>query len=156
MNNLFKFIISIIVCQSAGIFGSLFSFEAVPDWYSTLTKPDFAPPNWIFAPTWIILYFLMGMSLYLVWKNKIKSKERKNFFIMFGIQLFLNAIWSFFFFGLKSPLFGLIDILFLDIFVIITMIYSRSVLKLATILLIPYLGWIIFATIINYKIVILN
>lgn len=156
MNKLLKFIVSIIICQSAGIFGSLFSFEAVPVWYSSLTKPHFAPPNWIFAPTWIILYFLMGMSLYLVWKNKIKSKNRKIFFIMFGIQLLLNAIWSFFFFGLKSPLFGLIDILFLDIFVIITMIYSRSVLKLATILLIPYLAWIIFATIINYKIIILN
>jgi len=156
MNNLIKFIISIIICQSAGIFGSLFSFEAVPVWYSSLTKPDFAPPNWIFAPTWIILYFLMGMSLYLVWKNKIKSKDRKFFFIMFGIQLLLNTIWSFFFFGLKSPLLGLIDILFLDIFVIITMIYSRSILKLATIFLIPYLAWIIFATIINYKIVILN
>ena len=64
-----KFIISILICQSAGIFGSIFTFEAVPDWYSTLTKPTFAPPGWVVGPVWIILYFLMGVSLYTVWIN---------------------------------------------------------------------------------------
>ena len=80
-----KFIISIIICQSVGIFGSLFTFEAIPVWYVTLEKPFFAPPNWIFGPVWITLYFLMGVSLYLVLKDETKSKTRDAFF---------HSIWN--------------------------------------------------------------
>ena len=151
-----KFIISIFICQSAGIFGSLFTFESISDWYVTLEKPLFAPPNWIFGPVWIILYFLMGVSLYIVWENELKSKSRKVFFTVFGIQLILNALWSLLFFGLKSPILGLVDILLLDIMVIITIIYAKSISKLAAILLVPYLVWIIFATILNSAIFLLN
>jgi len=152
----FKFIISILICQSAGIFGSIFTVEAVPDWYSTLTKPTFAPPGWVFGLVWIILYFLMGVSLYTVWVSESKPKIRKVFFIIFGIQLALNALWSLLFFGLKSPILGLVDILLLDIMVIITIIYAKSISKLAAILLVPYLVWIIFATILNSAIFLLN
>lgn len=151
-----KFIISIFICQSAGIFGSLFTFESISDWYVTLEKPLFAPPNWIFGPVWIILYFLMGVSLYIVWENELKSKSRKVFFTVFGIQLILNALWSLLFFGLKSPLLGLVDIILLDIMVIFTIIYSKSISKLAAILLVPYLVWIIFASILNFAIFLLN
>ena len=121
-----KFIISIIICQSAGIFGSLYTFEAIPVWYVTLEKPLFAPPNWIFGPVWITLYFLMGVSLYLVWTNKLKLKARNIFFIVFGIQLILNAFWSFLFFGLRSPLLGLVDILILDVMLAVTIIYAKK------------------------------
>lgn len=151
-----KFIISIVICQSAGIFCSLFTFDAISDWYVTLEKPLFAPPNWIFGPVWIILYFLMGVSLYIVWENELKSKSRKVFFTVFGIQLILNALWSLLFFGLKSPLLGLVDIILLDIMVIFTIIYSKSISKLAAILLVPYLVWIIFASILNFAIFLLN
>lgn len=151
-----KFIISIFISQSAGIFGSLFTFESISDWYVTLEKPLFAPPNWIFGPVWIILYFLMGVSLYIVWENELKSKSRKVFFTVFGIQLILNALWSLLFFGLKSPLLGLVDIILLDIMVIFTIIYSKSISKLAAILLVPYLVWIIFASILNFAIFLLN
>lgn len=151
-----KFIISIIICQSAGIFGSLFTFEAIPVWYATLEKPAFAPPNWIFGPVWITLYFLMGLSLYIVWKDELKSKTRNAFFIVFGIQLILNALWSFLFFGLRSPFLGLLDIILLDIMVIVTIIYAKSISKLAMILLIPYLIWIVFASFLNYVIFLVN
>lgn len=151
-----KFIISILICQSAGIFGSIFTLEAVPDWYSTLTKPTFAPPGWIFGPVWIILYFLMGVSLYTVWVSESKPKIRKVFFTVFGIQLTLNALWSLLFFGLKSPVLGLIDIILLDIMVIITIIYAKSISKLASLLLVPYLVWIIFASTLNFAIFLLN
>lgn len=151
-----KFIISIIICQSAGIFGSLFTFEAIPDWYMTLEKPFFAPPNWVFGPVWITLYFLMGVSLYIVWKDELKSKTRNAFFVVFGIQLILNALWSFLFFGLRSPLLGLVDILILDVMVVVTIIYAKSISKLAMILLIPYLVWIIFASLLNFVIFLLN
>jgi len=151
-----KFIISIIICQSAGIFGSLFSFEAFPDWYITLEKPFFAPPNWIFGPVWIILYFLMGVSLYIVWKDELKSKTRNVFFVVFAIQLILNALWSLLFFGLKSPLLGLIDILILDVMLVVTIFYAKRVSKYAAMLLIPYMVWIIIASVLNYAIMVLN
>lgn len=151
-----KFIISIIICQSAGIFGSLFSIEAVPDWYATLTKPAFTPPSWVFGPVWITLYFLMGISLYIVWASESKSKTRKVFFVVFGIQLILNALWSLLFFGLKSPSLGLVDIILLDVMVIVTIIYAKSISKFAAILLIPYLVWIIIASALNFAILLLN
>jgi len=151
-----RFIISIIICQSAGIFGSLFTFEAVPDWYITLEKPFFAPPNWIFGPVWIILYYLMGVSLYIVWKDELKSKTRNVFFVVFAIQLILNALWSLLFFGLKSPLLGLIDILILDVMLVVTIFYATRVSKYAAMLLIPYMVWIIIASVLNYAILVLN
>lgn len=151
-----RFITSIIICQSAGIFGSLFTFEAVPDWYITLEKPFFAPPNWIFGPVWIILYFLMGVSLYIVWKDELKSKTRNVFFVVFAIQLILNALWSLLFFGLKSPLLGLIDILILDVMLVVTIFYAKRVSKYAAMLLIPYMVWIIIASVLNYAIMVLN
>ena len=151
-----KFIASIIICQSAGVFGSLVTFEAIPVWYVTLEKPFFAPPNWIFGPVWIILYFLMGVSLYIVWENELKSKTRNIFFVVFGIQLILNTLWSFLFFGLRSPLLGLVDILILDAMVAVTIIYAKRVSKYAAMLLIPYMVWIIIASVLNYAIMVLN
>jgi len=151
-----KFIASIIICQSAGVFGSLVTFEAIPGWYITLEKPFFAPPNWIFGPVWIILYFLMGVSLYIVWENELKSKTRNVFFVVFAIQLILNALWSFLFFGLKSPLLGLVDILILNALVVVTIFYAKRVSKYAAMLLIPYMVWIIIASVLNYAIMVLN
>ena len=151
-----KFIASIIICQSAGVFGSLVTFEAIPGWYITLEKPFFAPPNWIFGPVWIILYFLMGVSLYIVWENELKSKTRNIFFVVFGIQLILNTLWSSLFFGLRSPLLGLVDILILDVMLAVTIIYAKRVSKYAAMLLIPYMVWIIIASVLNYAILVLN
>jgi len=157
--NIFKFVISIIICESVGIIGSFFTFSSVSNWFPTLVKPWFSPPSWLFGPVWTILYFLMGLSLYIVW-NKTetisKQKYKKQFFILFGIQLILNALWSFLFFGLKSPISGLIDILFLDITVITTIIYANRVSKYAAVLLAPYMAWIIFATLLNFEIALLN
>ncbi len=157
--NIFKFVISIIVCESVGIIGSFFTFSSVTNWFPTLVKPWFSPPSWLFGPVWIIMYFLMGLSLYIIWNSKAelsKQKYRKQFFILFGIQLILNALWSFLFFGLKNPIYGLIDILFLDIVVAMTIIYAYRVSKYAAILLAPYMVWITFATLLNFEIVLLN
>jgi len=157
--NIFIFVISIIVCESVGIIGSFFTFSSVTNWFPTLVKPWFSPPSWLFGPVWIIMYFLMGLSLYIIWNSKAelsKQKYRKQFFILFGIQLILNALWSFLFFGLKNPTYGLIDILFLDIVVAMTIIYAYRVSKYAAILLAPYMVWITFATLLNFEIVLLN
>lgn len=150
----FKFAASIGVCQFAGIIGSIFTASTVSSWYPTLIKPNFSPPAWLFGPVWVLLYFLMGISLYLIWQNK--AKDNKKSLIIFGIQLTLNVFWSFLFFGLKSPLYGLIDILLLLAAIILTIAFSFKISSYAAILLIPYLAWVFFATILNYSIMSLN
>lgn len=154
MHDRIKFVISITICQFAGIIGSIFTASSVTNWYVTLEKPDFTPPGWIFAPIWVILYFLMGISLYLLWISK--TKDNRKAFTAFAVQLILNASWSFLFFGLKSPLYGLIDILFLLAAIILTILFLYKISVLATALLVPYLVWVIFATMLNYNILLLN
>lgn len=154
MNNKIKFVISLAVCQLAGVTGSVFTSSSVTTWYPTLTKPNFSPPGWIFGPVWIALYFLMGISLYLIWINK--AKDNGKALILFAIQLILNVLWSFMFFGLKSTLYGLIDILVLLVAIILTILFSYKISVLAAILLVPYLVWVSIATILNYNIFLLN
>lgn len=149
-----RFVISITICQFAGIIGSIFTASSVTNWYVTLEKPDFTPPGWIFGPIWVILYFLMGISLYLLWISK--TKDNRKAFTVFAVQLILNASWSILFFGLKSPLYGLIDILFLLAAIILTILFLYKVSVLAMVLLVPYLVWVAFATILNYNILLLN
>ena len=92
MSNKIKFVISIAICQFAGIIGSLFTALTVTNWYPSLIKPNLSPPGWIFAPVWITLYFLMGASLYLIWtKTNNKVKDNSKALIVFGIQLILNV-----------------------------------------------------------------
>ena len=102
-NKIIKFILSIALCQGAGLIGSLFTTPSIPTWYASLQKPSFAPPNWLFGPVWITLFTLMGISFYLVWNKSLKNKLVKKGLFVFGIQLMLNTLWSFLFFGLRSP-----------------------------------------------------
>jgi len=153
-------IFSILLCQSAGVVGSLFVFSAIPFWYATLTLPPFAPPGWVFGPVWTLLYILMGVSLYIVWRSRggsiEKGRIRTHGLTVFAVQLVLNALWSVLFFGLQSPLWGLIDIAALDIAVFITLLYFWRVQKSSALLLIPYFVWILFASVLNGFIYYLN
>jgi tryptophan-rich sensory protein len=151
-----KLILSIIICQLAGIFGSIFTSSSIPTWYTTLQKPSFTPPNWLFAPVWITLYTLMGISLYLVWNKGLNNKKVKNALYLFGLQLILNAVWSFLFFGLRSPLLGLVEIVFLWIFIALTIVKFYEISKAAGLLLIPYMVWVTIALMLNYYVWILN
>lgn len=140
-------------CQIAGLVGSVFTTPAISTWYSTLNKPSFTPPNWLFAPVWLTLYTLMGISLYLIWESK---KEKKAAVGLFAIQLVLNAFWSILFFGLKSPLYGLITIVILWIAIMATIAEFYKISKPAAYLLIPYICWVSLATALNYFIWFLN
>lgn len=146
---------AIIICQGAGLIGSLFTTQKIPTWYASLVKPAFNPPSWLFGPVWISLYLLMGASLFLLFQEK-ESCERTRALALFGVQLFLNALWSFLFFGLESPLYGLIGIVLLLIAIILTMGANYRVSRLGAYLLIPYACWVAIATILNYFIYILN
>lgn len=153
--DILKLVASIILCQLAGFLGSLFTTSAIPTWYATLRKPFFTPPNWIFSPVWISLFLLMGISLFFVWR-KTDHPKFKIAFIFFFIQLILNVLWSVAFFGLKSPLLGLIDIFLLWIAILFTIVNFLKVSKMAGFLLLPYFLWVSFATLLNFSLWILN
>jgi benzodiazapine receptor len=156
MKDLIKLSCSIIGCELVGILGTPFTIAAIPTWYAKLNKPFFSPPNWIFGPVWTILYFLMGVSFYLILKKGWKKKPVRSAGMFFLAQLALNFLWSPIFFGLQSPLFGLITIVAMWILIIITMKKFYPLSRLAFYLLIPYLLWVSFATALNTAILILN
>ena len=156
MKNWLKLIISIAVCQLAGIIGSFFTSSSVSTWYAELNKQSFNPPSWVFSPVWITLFLLMGIALYIVWDKGIKSRNSKIAVTLFGFQLGLNTLWSILFFGLRFPLASFIEILFLWIAILLTIIYFYKLSKPAAYLMIPYILWVSFAAILNFSFVILN
>ncbi|HNQ25433.1 MAG TPA: tryptophan-rich sensory protein [Methanoregulaceae archaeon] len=147
---------SILLCNCAGLLGSLFTTTGPGSWYSTLIKPAFNPPSWIFAPVWTLLYILMGISLYLVIMEGMKGRDVRIPLLIFAIQLILNILWSYAFFGLESTFFGLLVIIILWISIVATMILFYPVRKAAAWLLVPYILWVSFATILTYTIYSLN
>ncbi len=151
-----KLIVSVIGCELVGLVGTPFTISAIPTWYSSLNKPFFAPPNWIFGPVWTVLYFLMGVAFYLIWKQDWKKKKVKKAGMYFLAQLALNSIWSPIFFGLRSPLLGLIVIVAMWALIVMTMKKFYPLSRLAFYLLVPYLLWVSFATILNAAIALLN
>lgn len=155
--NIFKLIFSILICQAAGIIGSLFTTSSISSWYSTINKPGFNPPNWIFGPVWISLYIMMGISLYLVWqKSGLHGVSVKKAIILFGIQLALNSLWSIIFFGLHSPMAAFFEIVVLWVFILLTILEFWKISLFAGRLLVPYLLWVTFASILNLSIWRLN
>ena len=151
-----KLVFAILVCQAAGFVGSLFTFSSIPTWYASLNKPWFNPPNWLFGPAWITLYTLMGISLYLVWSKGLQGKAAKIAISAFAIQLALNAVWSIIFFGLQMPLIAFIEIVFLWIAIAFTIRLFYPISKKAAYLLLPYIAWVSFATLLNLSIWLLN
>jgi benzodiazapine receptor len=146
----------ILVSQTAGILGAFFTTSAIPTWYTTLNKPFFNPPNWIFGPVWTVLYLLMGISAYLVWKEGFGKTKVKAALNAFFVQLILNSLWSIIFFGLKNPLLAFLEIIVLWYLILKTYLAFNKLSKTAGYLLLPYLAWVSFASILNLSIVILN
>ncbi len=155
-SNVAKFIISIIICQLAGFLGSLATTPSIPTWYASLNKPSFTPPNWVFAPVWLVLYLLMGIALFLVWRQGLTIAAVKGALVVFVIQLILNVLWSFAFFGLKSPLAGIIVICALWLMILVTIIMFFRVSNIAGLLLIPYILWVSYAAVLNAAIFSIN
>ncbi|MEM3369827.1 MAG: TspO/MBR family protein [Candidatus Micrarchaeia archaeon] len=155
MENYQKFIIALLVPFIAGGIGSFFTYPEIESWYSHLVKPTFNPPNWVFGPVWTLLYILIGISFYTVWKEKSISNNLETYKYFF-IQLVLNALWSFVFFGLKDLLLALLVIIFLLISILLNIISFYRESKISAYLLIPYLLWVCFASVLNYFVFILN
>lgn len=156
MKNSSKLIISVVGCELVGILGSIFTVSSIPTWYATLSKPTFAPPNWIFGPVWTTLYLLMGVAFYLIWKRGWKQKKIRTARNYFLAQLGANFIWSPIFFGLRSPFIALFVIIAMWVLIVMTMKKFYELSKLAFYLLVPYLLWVSFASLLNAAIVVLN
>ncbi|MCP5469838.1 MAG: tryptophan-rich sensory protein [Chlamydiales bacterium] len=129
-----------------------FTATTVNTWYAALKKPDWTPPSWIFAPVWTVLYLTMAVALFMVWR---KGAQFGAYFFWF-LQLLLNFTWSFFFFSLKSPWLGFIDILLLWIAIFATIVVFAKYSKGAAWLLLPYLLWVSYALTLNFEIIRLN
>ena len=153
---MFKLIISIVICQCAGIIGSFFTRCSIPKWYAFINKPVFNPPNWVFAPVWASLFTLMGVAAFLVWRKGQHASGVKVALSIFLLQLALNSLWSIVFFGSRSIVGGLVVIVFLWLAILWTIKRFFTISKPAAALLIPYIVWVSFACILNVAFAMLN
>lgn len=151
-----KVILAIVVSELAGVIGSVFTMPSITGWYAGLTKPAFSPPNWIFGPVWTTLYALMGIAAFLIWRNGLEQRKVKIALGLFIGQLMLNVLWSIVFFGLHSLGGAFVEILFLWLAILATIIVSAKISKPAAWLLVPYILCVSFAMCLNYSISVLN
>ncbi len=151
-----KLIVSLAIPQVVGLTGALATAGGVRDWYPALAKPGFTPPGWVFGPAWTLLYLLMGIALWLVWREAGRSENVRPALLAFAVQLALNALWSFVFFGLRMPGAALVEIILLLGAIVFTIVQFRKVSRLAALLLVPYLLWVSFAAVLNASIWLLN
>ncbi|MDN3671489.1 TspO/MBR family protein [Flavobacterium branchiarum] len=157
MNKITRILAVVVTCLAIGYFSGIVTRSSIETWYPTLIKPSFNPPNWVFAPAWSLLYLLMGVAAGLVWDRIEHEKEAvKNALVFFAIQLALNALWSYLFFGLMNPLLALIEIVVLWLMIYETLLKFIKINKVAGYLLVPYLLWVSFATILTASIWWLN
>lgn len=147
--------IFIVIAQSAGVIGSIFTAPKIETWYVFLEKPFFAPPNWLFAPAWIILYTLMGIAAFLIWQKRQTFRARSALFFYAG-QILLNVLWSVVFFGLQNPFLGFLIIIVLWLLIAATMVKFWKVERTAGLLFVPYILWVTFAAALNLAIWQLN
>jgi benzodiazapine receptor len=155
IKDILKLVTSIVLCQLAGFIGSVFTTPTIPTWYKKLNKPFFTPPNCIFSPVWISLFILMGISLFFVWRRG-NHPQFKPALIFFFVQLILNVLWSVAFFGLRSPLLGLIDIVLLWGTVLLKIQHCMKISSVAGLLLLPYMIWVSFSVALNFSLWIRN
>ena len=157
MNKISRIAIVVLICLSVGYLSGMVTRTAITTWYPTLVKPIFNPPNWIFAPVWTSLYVMMGIAAGLVWNqiasNKVAVTKALQFF---GIQLVLNALWSYLFFGMHNLMLATIEVVLLWLLIFETYSQFAKINKTASYLLLPYLAWVSFASVLTASIWWLN
>lgn len=153
--NILKLVGSIAISFAAGGIGSIATISNIPTWYAALDKPWFNPPNWVFGPVWSTLYLLMGIALWLVWTAKSDASKQRAY-IVFGTQLVLNALWSLVFFGLHQPWLAVVIIAALIVAIILNIREFNKFSRVAAWLLVPYIAWVTFASILNISVAYLN
>lgn len=157
MSKYLRILYVVAICLAVGYLSSLVTQSSIDTWYPTIEKPFFNPPNWVFAPVWTLLFIMMGVAGGLIW-NRLESNEKevKKALFFFTVQLLLNALWSYLFFGLCNIFLALIEIILLWLIIYETYILFKKIDKKAGWLLIPYLVWVAFATLLTGAIYYLN
>ncbi len=156
MKNWVRGFISIAAPLVVGGISGFFTTPEIKTWYQTIKKPDWQPPNWLFGPVWTVLYIMMGIALYLVWKATADQSKKRMAIILWIVQLVLNFFWSFVFFRQHQIDWALGEILILWLFILLTIFSFARINKTAAWLLVPYISWVSFATILTYTIWQLN
>ena len=151
-----KFIVSLLLPLAVGGISGFFTTKAIPGWYAQLNKPWFNPPNWLFSPVWTSLYIMMGIALWLVWKSDAPQKLKGRAIYLFAAQLVLNFFWSLIFFSLHQIGWALVEIVAMWGMILLSIVAFAKINKAAAWLLVPYISWVSFATILNYSIWQLN
>ena len=156
MKPIYKLIIAVLIPLAVGSLAGYFTASSVNGWYTTLVKPSFNPPNWLFAPVWTSLYIMMGIALFLVWNRGAAEDVKRTAVTLFIVQLVLNFLWSFVFFYAQQPGWALVNIILMWIFIFLTILWFGKISSLSAWLLVPYICWVSFATVLNYAIWKLN
>lgn len=156
LSSTLKLVIAILVCEVIGFTSGLIGSAAMNTWFDNLQKPSWNPPSFLFAPVWTTLYALMGIAFWLIWKNETPEANKRSAYAAFALQLFLNFCWSIIFFRFQSPFFALIEILLLLSMILLTIFQFSKISKTAAWLLVPYVLWVSFASVLNYTIWSLN
>ena len=157
MNKITRILAVVVTCLVIGYFSGMVTRSSVTTWFPTLIKPSFNPPSWVFAPVWSILFVMVGVAAGLVWERIEAEREAvKKALIFFAIQLGLNALWSYLFFGLRNPMLAGLEIIVLWLMIFETYIQFVKINKIAGYLLLPYLAWVSFASVLNGSIWWLN
>jgi translocator protein len=151
-----KLIASVLIVFFTGAVGTLATLPQITTWYAALAKPSWTPPNDWFGPIWSTLYILIGIALFLIWRQGIERRDVRFAMGIFAVQLILNLLWSLVFFGLHSILGGFIIIMVLWIAILANMIAFYVLSKPAGILMVPYLIWVSIASYLNYSVLLLN
>jgi len=149
MNNTIKLVISVALPLAVGGLSGFATARGVSTWYPSLVKPSFNPPAWVFGPAWTVLYIMMGVAAFLVWRQGLDAEGVKIALTVFAIQLVLNGLWSILFFGLQTPGWALAEIVLLWMAIGITTLLFWRVVPSAGVLLLPYWMWVSFATVLN-------
>ena len=152
MKKAIALVISLAIVAAVAAFGGRFGPGA---WYAQLVKPSWTPPGWLFGPVWTVLYILMAVAAWLVWKAEDFASVRVPL-LFYAVQLVLNALWSLAFFGLHRIGLAFIDIIALWAAILATVILFRRVSAAAAVMMLPYLAWVTFAAFLNYSLWRLN
>jgi tryptophan-rich sensory protein len=154
-NDIVKLVVALAASFLAAVVGSVFTIPAITTWYSSLNKPFFTPPDWLFGPAWTVLYILMAIALYLVWKEP-KSKQRDSAIALYAGQLIVNVLWSVGFFGFHNILLGVVLIVLMLVLILLTTYEFYKISKPAAYAMVPYILWVSFATCLNAAVYLLN
>jgi translocator protein len=144
-----KFVISVLVPLAVGGISGWLTMPEIAGWYAGLNKPSFNPPNYLFGPVWTTLYALMGIAFFLIWKSNKDAAQKKKAMLLFGVQLVLNFFWSLIFFTGHQIGWALVEIIVMWLFILFTIFAFGKISSVAAWLLVPYICWVSFATLLN-------